>query len=264
MLQRLSHSEPGEVGKARVRAARHATLDPEGRADAAALRKFRRRFIGETALVVGNGPSLGSTPLGLADFLPSFGTNRIFLGADTLRFSPTFYVAVNALVIEQSRAEIAALPMPRFLPARHRAEFPGTDVNWIHTHGPTAFSHRPDRYGFFESATVTHVVLQLAYFMGFRRVLLVGVDHRFAQQGTPHTVVTGDGPDPSHFDPRYFSNGFRWQLPDLDASERGYRRAGQAFARAGGEIVDCTVDGALQVFRKSSLERELDLVVEVS
>jgi hypothetical protein len=228
---------------------------------AATLRSWARRHRGETALVVGNGPSLARTPLDVAAGVPSFGTNRIFLAADTLGFVPTYYLCANRLVVAQSRAEISKLTMPRFLPARSRHEFPADlDITWFRSHPTTLFSKHPDFYGFFEGSTITFIAMQLAYFMGFRRLLLVGVDHRFAQQGPAHMVTVGNGPDPNHFDPRYFSNGFQWQLPDLEASERAFHRAKRVFERAGGEIVDCTIDGALRVFRRSELARELTTI----
>jgi hypothetical protein len=118
------------------------------------------------------------------------------------------------------------------------------------------FSFDPRR-GVWEGATVTYVAMQLAYFMGFREVLLIGVDHRFATPGPAHALVTSQGADPNHFDPDYFGKGFRWQLPDLETSEIAYRLARHAFERDGRRIVDCTVDGALQVFPKADLAASL-------
>jgi hypothetical protein len=62
----------------------------------------------------------------------------------------------------------------------------------------------------------------------------------------------------SHFDPRYFAGGAKWQLPDLDNSEVAYRLARAAFESDGRRIIDATVDGALQVFPKVRLEEALN------
>jgi hypothetical protein len=97
---------------------------------------------------------------------------------------------------------------------------------------------------------VTYVALQLAYHMGFEQVILVGVDHSFITQGSAHQEVTSQGDDPNHFSPRYFGKGFRWQLPDLETSERAYRMAHQAYRAAGRQVLDATVGGQLQVFPK--------------
>jgi hypothetical protein len=81
-------------------------------------------------------------------------------------------------------------------------------------------------------------------------VILIGVDHNFTTQGKPNSTVVSEGPDPNHFNPNYFGKGFRWQLPDLDTSERGYAMARQAYEAAGRQVLDATVGGKLQIFPK--------------
>jgi hypothetical protein len=92
--------------------------------------------------------------------------------------------------------------------------------------------------------------MQLAYHLGFQKVILIGVDHSFTTQGKPHQAVVSQGDDPNHFSPNYFSKGFRWQLPDLETSEAAYRLAHQAFEADGREIVDATIGGKLTIFPK--------------
>ena len=92
--------------------------------------------------------------------------------------------------------------------------------------------------------------MQLAYYLGFKQVVLIGVDHNFTTQGKPNTTVVSTGDDPNHFNPGYFGKGFRWQLPDLETSEIGYRLAKDAYAKDGRELLDATVDGKLTVFPK--------------
>lgn len=101
-----------------------------------------------------------------------------------------------------------------------------------------------------EGATVTYVALQLAFYMGFQQVILIGVDHSFSTQGKPNTTVVSQGDDPDHFHSAYFGKGFRWQLPDLDTSERGYILAREAYRQAGREVLDATIGGKLTVFPK--------------
>ena len=101
-----------------------------------------------------------------------------------------------------------------------------------------------------EGATVTHVALQLAYHMGFTTAILIGVDHSFATKGTPNTTVESQGDDPNHFSAAYFGKGFRWQLPDLETSELGYRMARKAFEADGRQVLDATIGGKLDIFPK--------------
>ncbi|TFH31825.1 MAG: hypothetical protein E4G99_13495, partial [Anaerolineales bacterium] len=68
--------------------------------------------------------------------------------------------------------------------------------------------------------------------------------------GRPNETVVSDGGDPNHFTPDYFGKGFRWQLPDLSASEHAYLMAKDAYESAGRSIVDATVGGKLTIFPK--------------
>ena len=124
------------------------------------------------------------------------------------------------------------------------------DLVFLHTtySGPKFASDARSRL--WEGATVTYVALQLAFYMGFQQVILIGVDHSFSTKGKPNTTITSQGDDQDHFDSRYFGEGYRWQLPDLATSERAYRMARDAYQHDGREVLDATVAGKLTVFPK--------------
>jgi hypothetical protein len=65
---------------------------------------------------------------------------------------------------------------------------------------------------FFEGFTVTFAALQVAFFMGFSEVVIVGMDHRYAYKGLPNEAHELVGADLNHFDPSYFS-GHTWDNP---------------------------------------------------
>ena len=222
------------------------------RSDRERLKAFRDRHRGERCFIIGNGPSLKQTDLSLLEDEISFGMNRIYLMFPELGFPTTYFLAINTLVIEQCASEIRALPIPKFLTWRSRRWMngdPGTIFVDTDYRGAEAFS--TDLRGrVFEGGTVTYVALQAAYWMGFQEVILVGVDHRYSTQGPANATVVSQSEDPNHFHPDYFGRGFRWQLPDLEASERSYRLASAAFEADGRKIVDATVGGRLEVFPK--------------
>ena len=207
---------------------------------------------GERCFIIGNGPSLNETDLTRLKGEATFGLNRIYLLFPKMGFSTSYYVSVNTLVIEQCAGEIAELGMPKFLTWRGRRWTSQDDgVLFLDTDytGPETFSS-DIRRRVFEGSTVTYVALQVAYFMGFREAILIGVDHSFATPGQANVTVVSKGDDPNHFSPSYFGPGFRWQLPDLAASERAYRLAKDAYESDGRRILDATVGGKLNVFPK--------------
>ncbi len=98
--------------------------------------------------------------------------------------------------------------------------------------------------------TVTNIALELAYFMGFSEVILIGVDHNFADKGPPGKAIVSQNNDQNHFSKDYFGKGVVWQLPNFQTSEKGYERNKIRFKNDGRNIVDATVDGKLTIFPK--------------
>jgi hypothetical protein len=228
-----------------------AVFHPWRRASIQRLAELKDSRRGQRAFILGNGPSLARTDVRRLKEEATFGMNRVYLAFPEWGFQTSYFVCVNDLVIEQSAPDLAALALPKFLSWRSRRFFP-MDAHTIFLHstydGP-GFA-RDVRGRLWEGATVTYVALQLAYHMGFDPVILIGVDHTFASKGNPNTTVISQGEDPDHFDKRYFGVGFRWQLPDLEQSERAYRLARQVFEADGRQVLDATIGGQLTVFPK--------------
>lgn len=233
-----------------------AYLHPWRRRSIERLAELKDRYKGERAFIIGNGPSLKNTDLSKLKDEYSFGMNRIYLMFEELGFSTTFLSVVNDLVIEQTAADLAALDMPKFLTWRSRKHFsadafkgdPEKMPTFLYsTYDAPSFS-RDVRGRLWEGATVTYVTIQLAFHMGFEQMILIGVDHNYQASGKPNTTVTSQGDDPNHFSANYFGKGFRWQLPDLETSEIGYRMARTEIERSGRSIVDATVGGKLRIF----------------
>jgi hypothetical protein len=229
-----------------------AFIDPVRRNTISSIKKFHHAHKGERCFVIGNGPSLQNTDMTKLRNEYTFGLNRIYLMFQDLGFPTSFFVSINDLVIEQSAADIQALDIPKFVSWRSRKWLtPKDDLFFLYTTytGPKFAKNAAGRL--WEGATVTYVALQLAYYIGFSEVVLIGVDHNFATKGKPNTTITSEGDDPNHFDPKYFGKGFRWQLPDLETSEIAYRMARDAFEADGRKVVDATVGGKLTIFPKA-------------
>jgi hypothetical protein len=224
---------------------------PDGRRSAAAIRSLHDIGHGKRAFVLGNGPSLGQMDLSPLRDEVTFGLNRVYLLFEKLGFPTTYLVTVNQLVIEQAIDEILDAGRPTFM-SWHSRRYVADQSRpvFLPTSRAREFARDPAR-AIWEGATVTYVALQLAFYMGYDPVILIGVDHSFTTKGPAHKEVISGGDDPNHFDPRYFGKGFRWQLPDLDTSEVAYRIAGAAYEAAGRTVMDATVGGKLTVFPKA-------------
>jgi hypothetical protein len=218
------------------------------------VHKYHNLHQGKRGFIIGNGPSLKKTDLSLLEDEITFGLNRIYLHFPEMGFETSYYVSVNTLVLEQCAPDIKSLSMPRFITWRGRRWF-DREVIFLDTDYTSPADFSGDLTGrIFEGSTVTYVAMQIAYYMGFDEVILIGVDHSFSTKGQPNKTVVSSGADPDHFSSEYFGEGFRWQLPDLEASEQAYRLARTAYEADDRRILDATVGGKLEVFPKTSYE----------
>ena len=229
------------------------------RASRRRLARFRDRHRGERCFVLGNGPSLNLVDLERLRGETTFGLNRIYLKFEEVGYETDYLVCINKHVLRQFAADLRALKCIRFLAAGHDDLFqPLERLLMIPTLHAIGFARNPTVRGVHEGGTVTFAALQLAYFMGFAEVVLVGVDHRFHAAGLANQLVRASDDDRDHFDPSYFGPGVTWQLPDLEASERSYRIAKAVFEADGRRIIDATVNGGPQVFTKADLYQVLE------
>ncbi len=210
---------------------------------------------GKRAFIIGNGPSLRHTDTSKLKNEITFGMNRIYLAFPEWGFTTTYLCVTNDLVVEQFVNDLAALTIPKFIAWRSRRHFsPNLELANLPTFIYTTYTgpkFTGDVRGrVWEGATVTNLVLQLAFHMGIEEAILIGVDHNFASKGDANKTVISEGDDPNHFMPNYFGKGVKWQLPDLDTSEIGYVLARDAYRKVGRRVVDATIGGKLTIFPK--------------
>ena len=218
--------------------------------------KFRNRYAGEDCFLLANGPSLNDVDFDRINKYHLIGLNKIFLLFDRAKLDLTFHVAINSLVIQQSWQEFQQLGCPCFLSYREACTYPITadNIHFLLTDQTTEPMFSPVYCGpIWEGWTVTYAALQLAYYMGFKNIFIVGMDHNFKAIGNPNEKQTLEGQDPNHFDPTYFANA-QWHLPDLEKSEMGYKLARFAFENCGRAIYDATEKGKCRIFKRLSLE----------
>lgn len=219
----------------------------------ARLAKLHNIHTGERCVIIANGPSLANMDLSPLANETTFGMNRIYVNFRKMGFMTTYYLALNELVIEQYSSDIGQLRTAKFINWNRRGYFAGKNSPpfFLRTRLNLRDDFQADiTFPISSGGTVTFAALQVAFFMGFHQVIIVGLDHRFSAQGTPNAVVERTGADTNHFDPNYFPEGSRWQLPDLRRSELAYEKARKAYAAEGRQILDATTGGACRVFSK--------------
>ena len=221
------------------------------------LSKFKDCRLGQRGIIVANGPSLNNMDFSLLRGETLIGMNKIFLGFEKFTIYPKYYVAINNKVIGQSVAEIKALNCVKFISEQNANGLIQEDAltYLLNTKTPPARFATDLTLGVNEGWTVTYVALQIAYYLGFSEVVLVGLDHRYKYSGKPNEARILEGADLNHFSDKYFGYGQTWDNPDLSNSEESYALARECYERDGRRIIDATLDGACTVFEKADYRK---------
>lgn len=230
------------------------------RTESSRLKEFHDIHKGEDCFLIGNGPSLNKMELSQLNDHYTIGLNKIFLLFEKTGLKIDYHVCVNRFVIEQCSGDFLEMKCPSFISYKHRNnQLEGSSKVYFlgDIHSKWKFFEEITK-GISQGSTVTFVALQIAFYMGFKRVFLIGVDHNFVSKGTPHKVETMKDNDINHFDPNYFK-GMKWQLPDLAGSEKAYKLAKTHFEKNNRSVFDATIDGKLNIFPKIKFEEALEI-----
>lgn len=214
---------------------------------------YKDKHKGQRCFIVANGPSLKKTDLSLLKNEITIGMNRISLLKTINGFSPT-YLAVSDIEIQlkQFTKEFDEISIPKFFPWEVRKIFQNSaNTNYYKMRFSPMFSPNFQKL-IGAGKSVTTVCIQLAYYMGFSEVYLIGKDHSYNhdQNGVPGTRIMSNGAETNHFINGYYKKGMKWTLPNYLEEENSYRKAKIAFEKDGRKILDATIGGNLNIFRK--------------
>ena len=231
--------------------------------DAADLQRFKDQHAGERCVIIGNGPSLNKLDLSLLADETTFEVNGIFYAADKMGFDPSYYVVEDSSVMKENIEQIKTYQAGhKFFPNIYRSIYgEGSDVSYFMMNRGFYAAESPNycvpRFStdaaqrLFCGQSVTIINLQLAYYMGFTEVILIGMDFSYVIPDSAERngdVLTSAEDDPNHFHPDYFGKGKTWKDPKLDRVLANYALAKEIFEADGRRIINATAGGNLNMF----------------
>lgn len=226
---------------------------------------LKDKYHGKRCFIIGNGPSLNHHDLSLLHNEYTFGVNGIFYKTDEMGFKPTFYVVEDSHVINDNLSKINHYECSyKFFPfAEHekiiKADstlFFNYECGFYNQNSP--FFSKP-RFSFdcseyiYAGQTVTYTNLQIAYFLGFSEVYLIGMDFSYAIPPSTHiqgnTYISNED-DVNHFHPSYFGQGKKWHDPKLDKVALNFELARKIYEESGRKIYNASIGGKLEIFER--------------
>ena len=220
---------------------------------------LKDKYKGERIFVIGNGPSLNKTPLYLLQDEYTMCFNRINLMYERVNWKPDFYVVVDDLVIKDSYKEINQEIIPTvkyaFFPDIHPSNLDvkkyieqKDNVYWFISDNP---EFRADLPNCGHNKTVVNAGLQIAAFLGFTEIYLLGVDMDFENQKVKKLTSRdweANEDDPNHFDPRYFQKGRKYHNPTVVEMLEQFEKGKKFFEGLGVKIINAGINGKLEIF----------------
>jgi len=222
---------------------------------------FRNKYKGDTCFVIGNGPSLTIDDLNKIEDLQfvSFASNKIFKVFNDTHWRPDYYAVCDPVVFLRNKHEFKNLTFEKFIPLDLFLSN-NLDSNDWHVF-IRQYEVYPDRFRAFqpdltkflgEGWTVTYFLLQIAVFMGFKRICLLGCDFNYSY---------GIGIDGKFFNDSTVNNYFIKEdttpatTPNLQYNYLAYKEA-RRFADANDiKIYNATRGGKLEVFERIDVDK---------
>ena len=215
------------------------------------LKSFHNKHKGKRCFIVANGPSLQNMDLSLLKNEFTIGMNRIYLLEEIRGFKPTYLAVLDIDVqLEQFAEEYKNYKGIKFFIWNTRKLF-GNQPNLMYFNRSMNSNFQADfRKRIGTSKSVTYICIELAYYLGFNEVILIGKDHNYNVVGKPGDYISSNGQEQNHFIKGYYTPGQKWVVPNYQEEEYCYKLAREAYENDGRKILDATISGKLEDFEK--------------
>ena len=219
------------------------------------LKKYKNKHLNQRCFIIATGPSLTEADISLLVGEYTFSMNSICYLYKKNGFKPTYYAIQDRNVFEKIKEELfesyiddTIFVSDKLLDKKKPDAWNRMPINgYYHMYdllytdkryakfSPNSFSVIYDGY------TITYSIIQLAVYMGFKKIYLLGCDCNYSSDpDKQHFIGTGV------FDPTYKTAKDRMIV--------AYKAAKKYADKHDIEIVNCTRGGMLEVFPRKNLE----------
>ena len=207
------------------------------------IHSYKNLYCGKRCFIIGNGPSLNADDLEKLKNEITFGSHGIYYIFKNTDWRPTFYCAQDAKLINERYSEIKSEcnGIQRFFALAKCCTYPDFSKKDVCVEldispfegGFPRFSDDLSKCAY-EGFTVTYFNIQLAVYMGFREIYLLGVDHFYGGGSQDH----------------FCEKDKCTNKPQTDKSTCAYEKAKDYGDQHNIRIYNATRGGHLEVFQR--------------
>ena len=223
------------------------------------LAGYKNKYAGRRCFLIGNGPSLRAEDLTRLHENGEicFAFNRIYNIFDQTPWRPDFYISQDekmlggcAGTVDQTELGVKLIPIQ--LKWYHGIQLQNvTYFNIIHqqAESPMDFRFSDDAArGLYNSSTVMYTAAQLAAWMGFTEIFLIGVDHHFRVSRNNQGQIVVDKNARDYFSEKYNADRENLYIPNTEKSTLTYIAMKHHCDARGIRVYNATRGGKLEVF----------------
>lgn len=231
------------------------------------LKSYKDCHKGERCFLIGTGPSLKPEDLDLIAGEKAFGCNMLYKLYDKTCWRPTYYCMTDRVYAKyQSREMLAGVSVPVFTPKSAYQRMPlkneqviyVNDIYDYHTYRPKG---KMLSYCWLK-ASVMLFMLEMAIYMGFQEICLLGVDCTNTYVPDGHFTKDYVKSDTKNAEQKRMERDLKAEnMTPQEMWAHNYRRNIEAyeeiekFAKSHGiRIYNATRGGSLEVFQRAALE----------
>lgn len=223
------------------------------------IRHFKDIGKDKPCVVIGNGPSLRIEDLTKLHELriDTFACNRIHLVFPKTPWRPTYYFMSDEKLLASDHGVLEGAPDAIcFYPEKAKEQV--AEGNFYHCllyHYGTEGKFSTDAaQGVYAGGSVTTEMLQFAYYLGYNKIYLIGVDFSYSTTNKNDDKTYIYSGEKNYFIEGYMKPGEVADMPNIDANLLAFMAAREEIEKNGRVVMNATRGGKLEVFERVSLD----------
>lgn len=226
---------------------------------------------GKRCFIIGNGPSLRASALDMLKGEYTFAANRIFTIFDQTSWRPNYYLSIDDRILKDFQNEFLNYDLGHMFLANRfcTIQAPSNRLTRIQ-YGFMTFDVNADLYKkdfmyisedvsnhFCEGGTVTFASIQLAIYMGFKEIYLIGVDNNYSRILEASGKIHVDPTVQDYFDNKSYNHAYPG---NPHVAQYAYTIAKEYCDTHDIKIFNATRGGKLEVFERVDFDKLIERI----
>jgi hypothetical protein len=220
---------------------------------------LKNKYQGKRCFIIGNGPSLNPEDLERLKDDITFASNKIYKIFNQTTWRPTFYMVVDPIVLEENIKDINSVEAQTKLTLKVYKHLFTADLyfnNNLYKNKRGTFSTNIME-SLYSSGTVSYHLLQIAHFMGFSEVYLLGHDYNFKgaiSRTKDLSFLKKEGNSKHYFSEDYIRKDEKKPGQSPEEIYHGMEMANIVYENSGRKIYNSTRVSYLDVFELKNFD----------